>query len=192
MVALSVRAFADEQSGQQILGLSLGQSAADPSALGDPAAAFGPAIAKDIKSIAFANEPMSNYRIELTDSRTLRLWFDAAAKGRPIFWIALTQGYDPPPVPADQYDRIVRDLGNALDYHIAGPTGAPLGALLIKIDPALPNKRRAAVRRHIDEVVANRPNELGAQDDPSLAARYRRQLHMADGHIVRDSARVAA
>jgi len=49
----------------------------------------------------------------------------------------------------------------------------------------------------IIDLMFERAHAIGATlllitHDPSLAARCRRQLHMADGHIVRDSARVAA
>ena len=49
----------------------------------------------------------------------------------------------------------------------------------------------------IVDLMFERAHAIGATlllitHDPSLAARCRRQLHMADGHIVRDSARVAA
>ena len=49
----------------------------------------------------------------------------------------------------------------------------------------------------IVDLMFERAHAIGATlllitHDPSLAARCRRQLHMADGHIVRDSARAAA
>ena len=49
----------------------------------------------------------------------------------------------------------------------------------------------------IVDLMFERAHAIGATlllitHDPQLAARCRRQLHMADGHIVRDSARVAA
>ena len=39
------------------------------------------------------------------------------------------QGYDPPPVPADQYDRILEDLGQP-DYEIAGPARCAVGRIV--------------------------------------------------------------
>jgi hypothetical protein len=160
-------ALAEGPADQQILGLSLGQRAADPNDMGGLQAAFGAVVAKDIEALALVEGPAPNYQIELSENRRLKLWFDPAANGRPIYCIELSQGYDPPPVPPDQYDRIIQDLGG-WDFEIGGPTGAPLGVLLIKIDPSLSTERKAAIKHHIDEVVANRPKELGSRDDPFI------------------------
>jgi hypothetical protein len=161
--ALATPAYAEGESDQQILGLTLGQSAPDPADMKGLMAAFSPAIAKDINSMLFADKPVPNYQIELTDSRRLRLWFDGAAKDRPIYWIELSQSYDPPPVPPDQYGRIIKDLGKP-DYNIDGRQRAPLGALLIKLDPSLPDERKATIKQHIDAVIANRPDPSSSED----------------------------
>ena len=112
---------------------------------GNPQEPLGKEVARDMTGLMVVERPNPRYQVALKDSRRLTLWFDASKKERPIYWIELTQGYDPPPVPADQYDRILGELGQP-DYNIAGRQGAPLGALLIKIDPSLSPERTAATR----------------------------------------------
>jgi hypothetical protein len=169
MIALCASAWA-EGSSQQILGLSLGQSAADPSDPDSLRSAMDPAATKDVKSIAYEGEPYPHFDLELTGDRTLRVWFDEAEKDRPIFWVDLGQSYDPTPGP--EYAEIVQSLGRPLDYEIAGPMGAPLDVLLIKIDPSIPTERKAAIKQHIDEIVANRPTKPGSQEDPFVEMPY--------------------
>jgi hypothetical protein len=145
------------------LGFKLGQAAPEFTDVTNLPDVLGEDIARDMTGFMMVEQPNPRYQIALKDNRRLTLWFDASKKERPIYWIELTQGYDPPPVPADQYDRILGELGQP-DYNIAGRQGAPLGALLIKIDPSLSPERTAATKQHVDAVIANRP-EPSSQDD---------------------------
>jgi hypothetical protein len=166
IVALGTHALAQTPAEQEILGFRLGQSAPALGEVHDVQSLFGPDIARDMTGLMMVEQPNPRYQIALKDSRQLTLWFDAAKQERPIYWIQLSQSYDPPPVPPDQYDRIVRDLGNP-DYEIDGRQGAPLGALLIKIDPSLSDQRKLAIKQHIDAVIANRPDP-SSPDDPFI------------------------
>jgi hypothetical protein len=161
--ALIAPALAETSPHQEILGFALGQPAPELAPPGNPQEPLGKEVARDMTGLMVVERPNPRYQVALKDGRRLTLWFDASKKERPIYWIELTQGYDPPPVPADQYDRILGELGQP-DYNIAGRQGAPLGALLIKIDPSLSPERTAATRQHIDAVIANRP-EPSSQDD---------------------------
>ena len=163
VVAMGAPAFAETPTAQEILGFRLGQSAPEPAGAPNLQSLLGPEIARDMTGLMMVEQPNPRYQIELKDSRLLTLWFDAAKAARPIYWIELRQSYDPPPVPPDQYDRILDDLGRP-DYDIAGRQGAPLGSLLIKIDPSLSQERSAVTRRHIDTVIANRPEPSSSAD----------------------------
>jgi hypothetical protein len=162
-VALSTPALGQTPPHQEILGFKLGQAAPEFTDVTNLPDVLGEDIARDMTGFMMVEQPNPRYQIALKDNRRLTLWFDASKKERPIYWIELTQGYDPPPVPADQYDRILGELGQP-DYTIAGRQGAPLGALLIKIDPSLSPERTAATKQHVDAVIANRP-EPSSQDD---------------------------
>jgi hypothetical protein len=162
-VALSTPALGQTPPHQEILGFKLGQAAPEFTDVTNLPDVLGEDIARDMTGFMMVEQPNPRYQIALKDNRRLTLWFDASKKERPIYWIELTQGYDPPPVPADQYDRILGELGQP-DYNIAGRQGAPLGALLIKIDPSLSPERTAATKQHVDAVIANRP-EPSSQDD---------------------------
>ena len=163
LVAIGGPALAEAPPDQDILGFRLGQAAPALAEVRDLQSLLGPEIARDTTGIMVVEQPNPRYQIELKDGRLLTLWFDAAKAARPIYWIELRQSYDPPPVPPNQYDRVLDDLGQP-DYDIAGRQGAPLGSLLIKIDPSLPQERMAATRRHIDAVVANRPEPSSSDD----------------------------
>jgi hypothetical protein len=166
IVAHGAPALAQTSADQEILGFRLGQSAPAIAEVRKLQSLFGPEIARDMTGFMAVERPNPRYQIELKDSRLLTLWFDAAKAERPIYWIELRQRYDPPPVPPDQYDRILRDLGEP-DYHISGRMGAPLGALLVKLDPSMPDERKAAIKQHIDAVITNRP-EPSSADDPFI------------------------
>ena len=168
IVALGTPALAQTPAGQEILGFRLGQSAPVLREIQGFQTLFGPEIARDMTGLMMVERPNPRYQIALKDSRRLTLWFDASKKERPIYWIELAQSYDPPPVPPDAYDRIDQDLGGPADFEIGGPTGAPLGVLLIKIDPTLPPEQITAIKQHINAVVANRPKEPGSQEDPFI------------------------
>jgi hypothetical protein len=163
IVAISAPALAETPAHQEILGFRLGQPAPELAEARNLQDLLGKEIAREMTGLMVVEQPNPRYQIELKDSRRLTLWFDASREGRPIYWIELSQSYDPPPVPPDQYDRILDELGQP-DYKIPGQQGAPLGALLIKIDPTLSQERTAAIKRHIDAVIANRP-EPSSQDD---------------------------
>jgi hypothetical protein len=164
IVALGAPALAQTSADQEILGFRLGQSAPVLAEVHDVQSLFGPDIARDMTGLMMVEQPNPRYQIALKDGRQLTLWFDAAKQERPIYWIQLIQSYDPPPVPPDQYDRIVREFGNP-DYKIDGRQGAPLAVLLIKIDPSLSDQRKLAIKQHVDAVIANRPDP-SSPDDP--------------------------
>lgn len=168
VVALGTSAVAQTPPQEEILGFALGQRAPELTNAHNLQDLLGQDIARDMTGLMVVEQPNPRYQIELKDSRRLTLWFDASKKERPIYWIELVQSYDPPPVPPDAYDRIDKDLGGPADFEIGGPTGAPLGVLLIKIDPTLPPEQVTAIKQHINTVVANRPKEPGSQEDPFI------------------------
>jgi hypothetical protein len=163
LTVLAAPTHAETPADQEILGFRLGQSAPELSEARNLQDLLGAEIARDMTGLMVVEQPNPRYQIALKYSRRLTLWFDASKKERPIYWIELRQSYDPPPVPPDQYDRILDDLGQP-DYDIAGRQGTPLGSLLIKIDPSLSQERSAATRRHIDTVIANRPDPSSSDD----------------------------
>lgn len=163
VVAISAPALAESTAPQEILGFRLGQPAPKVADARNLQELLGPEIARDMTGLMLVEQPNSRYQIALKDSRRLTLWFDAAKAERPIYWIELSQGYDPPPAPPDWYDRVLEEVGQP-DYQIRRRQGAPLGALLIKIDPTLSRERTAATKRHIDAVIANRPDPSSPDD----------------------------
>jgi hypothetical protein len=116
-----------------------------------------------LEAPSFVDAPAPHYVLKLTGNRILRIWFDANRSDRPIYWISLSEGYDPPTLPPPQYSDILRDLGQT-DYEIPGVGGAPLAILLVKIDPSLGGERTAATRLHIEGLLAQR-QEPPSQDD---------------------------
>jgi len=168
VIAISAPALAETPADQEILGFRLGQSAPELAEARNLQDLLGKEIAREMTGLMVVEQPNPRYQIELKDSRRLTLWFDASREERPIYWIEMVQSYDPPPVPTDAYERMTQDLGGPPDFKIGGPTGAPLGVLLIKINPTLPSEQITAIKQHISAVVAKRPKELGAQDDPFI------------------------
>lgn len=160
--ALVAPALAETPARQEILGFTLGQRAPALMEASNLQDLLGPEIARDMTGLMVVEQPKPRYQIALKNGRQLTLWFDAAKEERPIYWIQLRQSYDPP-APGDEFDTIASELGQP-DYDIAGRQGAPLGALLIKIDPSLSQERTAATKQHIDAVIANRPEPSSSDD----------------------------
>lgn len=165
------------ESRQQILGLALGDSAPAP-AQASVGFAAGDLSAMVIEGPTLVENPSPHYVLKLTRNRTLTIWFDAAKHSRPIYWIELNERYDPPAIPAPSYEAIREDTGR-IDFKIPGTMGAPMGVLLIAIDPVLPEERALAARHHIETVVRARP-EGPADDDlfvePGRGIEYRFKL----------------
>lgn len=157
-------------SPQQILGLTLGSSAPAPA---QALAVFGIVLAPTlIEESALVEAPAPHYVLKLAGNRELSIWFDANSGDRPIYWIELRAWLDPPADPTEIFASI-----GPTDYRIAGTQGAPLGVLLITIDPAVAQNRALATRRHIDAVVLARPknpadDDLFIEVSPKLDYRF--------------------
>jgi hypothetical protein len=163
------------ESPQQILGFALGGSAPAPA---QALAVFGLGGLQYamLEPPSYVEAPAPHYVLKLNQNRTLTIWFDAHGSDRPIYWIELFQQYESSAPP--DFAEIVEEIGT-IDYKIAGSTGAPMGAVLIALDPALTADRAQAARRHIDMVVRTRPS--GPTDDdlfvePSGGLEYRFKL----------------
>lgn len=160
LALMPMTAFAVEP--QEILGLSLGHSAPDPKNPGGLQVALNDQIVREMKGLILIDQPWSHYQIDLGNDRNLSLWFDDQSPDRPIYWISLNDNSVPP----DSYEAIEQEVGE-IDYKIAGREGAPLGVALVQIDPTLPAARQAAIRTHVDTVIATRP-EPSSQEDPFI------------------------
>ena len=104
-----------EEPVDQIFGLSLGQRALDPTDTGGLQAAFGPAIAKNLKGLMFDESAAPHYLLDLGNDRMLSVWFDGKSSERPIYWLDLTVPKQDSMNVRDGADVLLKALGANLD-----------------------------------------------------------------------------
>jgi|RhiMethySRZTD1v2_1073278.scaffolds.fasta_scaffold00069_12 hypothetical protein len=115
-----------------------------------------------LKDSVLIEAPIQHIESHFTEDRYLELWFSSAEDGRRVFWAHLTQsfeGKDMKPEAAlanfeatfGKPDRIAEVKGELSRYWI-----------LLKLDPRLPEQRRATILKQLDASFKPTPDQIGA------------------------------
>jgi hypothetical protein len=117
--------------------------------------------------------PIPRIESKFTDHRTLQLWFSSAEDGRRVFWARLSQSLEGKELrPQDALANFEATFGTP--DKIAEVKG-DLGSfwILLKLDPRLPEARRATILKQLDAAFTPTPAEIAGFGLADLRSRAR-------------------
>ncbi len=104
----------------------------------------------ELEDSVLVEAPIPHIESRFTDNRRLELWFSSREDGRRLFWARLTQGFEGRNVKPETALANFEATFGAPDK-VAALTGE-LGSfwILLKLDPRLPEARRAVILTQLD------------------------------------------
>jgi hypothetical protein len=128
-----------------------------------------------LKDSVLIETPIHHIESRFTENRALELWFSSAEDGRRVFWAHLSQGFDPGKELSPETARanFVATFGTP-DKIAEAKSDISGSWILLKIDPQLPEQRRAAILRQLDATFTPIADQVG--DFPFLDMRERVKL----------------
>jgi hypothetical protein len=128
-----------------------------------------------LKDSVLIEAPIQHIESRFTENRALELWFSAREDGRRVFWAHLTQGFDQGKELTPEIARANFEATFGTPDKVAEAKSDISGAwILLKIDPRLPEQRRAAILRQLDAIFKPAADQVG--DFPFLDMRDRVKL----------------
>jgi len=117
--------------------------------------------------------PIQHIESHFTENRTLELWFSSQEDGRRIFWAHLAQRFDGKDMKSEaalanfeatfgKPDKIAEVKGEFSAYWI-----------LLKLDPRLPEERRATILKQLDASFNPTPDQIGGLGLADMRARVK-------------------
>jgi hypothetical protein len=117
-------------------------------------------LADVLKDSVLIEAPIPHIESKFTDNRALQLWFSSAEDGRRVFWARLGQSFEGKDLkPADALANFEATFGKP--DKIAEVKGELSSFwILLKLDPRLPEARRATILRQLDASFTPTPNQV--------------------------------
>lgn len=117
-------------------------------------------LADVLRDSVLIDAPIPHIESRFTDNRDLQLWFSSAEDGRRVFWARLAQSLEGKALtPQDALANFEATFGKP------DKTAAVKGELssywiLLKLDPRLPEERRATILKQLDASFAPSPAQI--------------------------------
>lgn len=113
-----------------------------------------------LKDSVLIESPIPRIESRFTENRHLELWFSSEQDGRRIFWARLTQGFEGRALkPEDALANFEATFGMPdKTADLQGETGSFW--ILLKLDPRLPEARRATILKQLDASFRPTPVEI--------------------------------
>lgn len=130
-------------------------------------------LADVLRDSVLIESPIPHIESRFTENRALQLWFSSAEDGRRVFWARLTQGFEGKDLkPADALANFEATYGKP--DKIAEVKGE-LGSfwILLKLDPRLPEARRATILKQLDASFTPTPAQIADFGLTDLRSRTR-------------------
>lgn len=107
--------------------------------------------------------PIQHIRSRFTQNRALELWFSSREDGRRVFWAHLSQGFAEGKELSPETARANFEATFGKPDKVAETKG-DIGAswILLRIDPRLPDERRAGIQRQLDATFKPTADQVGA------------------------------
>jgi hypothetical protein len=126
-----------------------------------------------LRDSVLIDAPIPHIESHFTDNRALQLWFSSAEDGRRVFWARLTQSLEGKELrPQDALANFEATFGKP--DKIAEVKG-DLGSfwILLKLDPRLPEARRATILKQLDASFTPTPTQVADFGLTDLRSRTR-------------------
>lgn len=106
--------------------------------------------------------PIQHIQSRFTENRALELWFSSREDGRRVFWAHLSQGFDQGKEMTPETARANFEATFGKPDKVAEAKSDISGSwILLKIDPRLPDERRAAILRQLDATFRPTADQVG-------------------------------
>jgi hypothetical protein len=116
----------------------------------------------ELKDSVLIETPIQHIESRFTENRRLQLWFSSREDGRRVFWAHLTQGFEEgrQSTPETALANFATVFGKA---DLMRESKNELGGswILLKIDPRLPEIRRAAILRQLEASFTPTADQIG-------------------------------
>ncbi len=128
-------------------------------------------LADVLKDSVLIDAPIPHIESHLTDNRELQLWFSSAEDGRRVFWVRLSQSLEGKELrPQDALANFEATFGKPdKSAEVKGELGSFW--ILLKLDPRLPETRRATILKQLDASFTPTPVEIADFGLADLRAR---------------------
>jgi hypothetical protein len=117
-------------------------------------------LADVLKDSVLIEAPIPHIESKFTDNRALQLWFSSAEDGRRVFWARLSQSLEGKELrPQDALANFEATFGTPDKMaEVKGELGSFW--ILLKLDPRLPEARRATILQQLDNSFTPTPNQI--------------------------------
>jgi len=115
-----------------------------------------------LKDSVLIEAPIQHIESHFTENRALELWFSSREDGRRVFWARLTQSFDEGKEmkPETALANFEATFGRP-DKMVQVKGDANASWILLKLDPRLPEERRATIARQLDSSFNPTPDQIG-------------------------------
>ena len=115
-----------------------------------------------LKDSVLIEAPIQHIESHFTENRALELWFSSREDGRRVFWARLTQRFDEGKdmKPEMALANFEATFGKP-DKMVQVKGDANASWILLKLDPRLPDERRATIARQLDSSFNPTPDQIG-------------------------------
>jgi hypothetical protein len=130
-------------------------------------------LADVLKDSVLIEAPIPHIESKFTDNRALQLWFSSAEDGRRVFWARLSQSLEGKELrPQDALANFEATFGTPDKMaEVKGELGSFW--ILLKLDPRLPEARRATILQQLDNSFTPTPNQIADFGLTDLRSRVR-------------------
>jgi hypothetical protein len=124
-----------------------------------------------LKDSVLIDSPIPHIESHFTEDRSLELWFSSKEDGRRVFWARLVQGFEGKDMkPEDALANFEAIFGKPDKIAaVKGEYGSYW--ILLKLDPRLPEARRATIRKQLDASFNPTPHQIADFGLADLRAR---------------------
>lgn len=113
-----------------------------------------------LRDSVLVDSPIPHIESHFTDNRQLELWFSSAEDGQRMFWARLTQGFEGKTMkPQEALANFEATFGKPdKSTEVKGELGSYW--ILLKLDPRLPEARRAVILKQLDASFQPTPEQI--------------------------------
>ena len=162
LLSVSFGASADEPPRQRVMDVPLDMPMDDPLDGEFLEGIYEDKLHDILEDSVLIEAPVQHIESHFTEARSLELWFSSKEDGRRVFWARLSQSFEKlkPMKPETALANFEATFGKP--DKIAEVKGdANASWILLKLDPRLPEERRATILKQLDTSFNPTPDQIG-------------------------------